>query len=208
MANGIKSIWDNPYYKNYKPLPKWSFSVNFEGFIKNKKNKIDYSNALSQSIVNAQWGKRETSIVKTYYAGMEANFPGRVQNTGELTLTFNENSDLRISKILEEMFNGECSNDHFFIGKGNYIFNSAFNKTGRTIVLKIHKPEYNMSINGVDEHLSAKIEFHNCILVSINEEEFNYTTVDDTLTKTARIAYDYMIWHRETATEPCNVCKS
>lgn len=196
MAVGIKSIWDNPYYKDYKPLPKWSFSVNFENFILNKKNTF-YPNLLSQAIVRAQWGKRETSIVKTYYAGMEANFPGRVQNTGELNLTFNEDASLNVSRILEEIFNGECSNDYFFEGTGNYIYNKSFNKTGRTLILKIHKPEYNMATNGKNEHLVAEIEFHNCILVSINEEEFDYSVTDDTITKTARIAYDYMLWNRK-----------
>lgn len=193
---GIKSIWDNPYYKNYQPLPKWSFSLNFENFIKNKKD-AGYDATLSNSIIKAQWGKRETSIVKTYYAGMDANFPGRVQNTGELNLTFNENANLDVSRILEELFNGECSNDYFFTGHGDYIYNPKFNKTERTIILKIHKPSYNMSINDKAEDVVAEIEFHNCILVSINEEEFDYSSTDDTLTKTARISYDYMLWNRK-----------
>lgn len=199
---GIKSIWDNPYYKDYQPLPKWSFSLNFESFIKNKKNQPEqYADVLSNSIIKAQWGKREISIVKTYYAGIEANLPGRVQNTGELNLTFNENADLRVSNVLEEIFSGECSDDHFFKDKtdNGYFSNTFFNKDERTLILKIHKPSYNMSINDNNNKkgVVAEIEFHNCILVSINEEEFDYTSADDTLTKTAKIAYDYMFWNRE-----------
>lgn len=198
---GIKSIWNNPYYKDYQPLPKWSFSVNFEPLIKYKKEqKEQYADILSNSIIKAQWGKREISIVKTYYAGIEANLPGRVQNTGELNLTFNENANLCVSHVLEEIFNGECSSDSFFENdpeNRGYFYNQIFNKTDRKIFLKIHKPSYDMSINGRVENVVATIEFHNCILVSINEEEFDYTSTDDTLTKTARIAYDYMIWNRE-----------
>ena len=197
---GIKSIWDNPFYKNYKPLPKWCFSVNFENFILNKKQTF-YANQLTRAIVNCQWGKRETSIVKTYYAGMEANFPGRVQNTGELNITFNEDANLSISHILEELFNGECSNDHFFTGQGNYIYNQKFNKTDRTLHLQILKPGYTVGVNTDETQVVADIEFHNCILVSINEEEFNYTTDDDVITKTARIAYDFMLWRRHNRAE-------
>lgn len=193
---GIKSIWDNPFYKNYKPLPKWCFSVNFKNFILNKKDTY-YAPTLTNAIQNCVWGKRETSVVKTYYAGMEANFPGRVQNTGELNITFNEDENLTVSHILEELFNGEISNDHFFLGTGNYIYNQEFNKTDRTIILQIYKPAYNMAINDNKVRtLVAEIEFHNCMLVSINEEEFNYSTTDDVLTKTARIAYDFMVWKR------------
>lgn len=201
---GIKSIWDNPYYKDYQPLPKWSFSVNFESLIKYKKEqKEQYADVLSNSIIKAQWGKREISIVKTYYAGIEANLPGRVQNTGELNLTFNENADLSVSHVLEEIFSGECSDDKFLKDdpkNRGYFYNNEFNKDERTIFLKIHKPSYNMSINDNNnkEGVVAEIEFHNCILVSINEEEFDYSSTDDTLTKTARIAYDYMFWNRGT----------
>jgi hypothetical protein len=194
---GIKSIWDNPFYQNYKPLPRWCFSVNFENFILNKKDTY-YGPTLSQAIQNCTWGKRETSVVKTYYAGMEANFPGRVQNTGELNITFNEDANLNVSRILEELFNGEISNDHYFLGSGDYIYNKEFNKTSRTIILQIHKPAVNMAINDNKVNtLVAEIEFHNCMLVSINEEEFNYTNTDEVLTKTARIAYDFMVWKRK-----------
>lgn len=192
---GIHSIWNNPYYKNYTPLPKWSFAVNFLNFFINNINKTasEYADTVSQAIVNCTWGKREISLVETFYAGISAKFPARVQNSGELSMTFNENSNLDISKILDELFTGECSSDQYFTGEDNYITNKEFNKLDRTIILDILEPSYEMDAES-GAGLIAEIEFHNCILIAINEEEFNYTQTDDVLQRTARISYDYMIW--------------
>lgn len=203
---GIKSIWDNDFY-NKPPLPKWSFIVDFGSFVKDS----SYAPTLQKAIVSCQWGKRETSIVKTYYAGVEANFPGRVQNTGELNITFNENEDMQISRILDELFNGECSNDRYFTGKGNYTYNKTFNKTGRTITLIAIKPDTKTEVNA--EHAeneaavvnkAGSVSFHNCILTSIDEVEFSYDSTDETVQRVARISYDYMFDNRTTKSDEAN----
>ena len=145
---GIRSIWNNPYYKNYKPIPRWAFVVDFKGFtIHNDPAKqhdtiASFAENLGQAIVSIAFGRRETSIVKTYYAGVESNCTGRVQNTGELNITFNENDNMTISKCLDEIFNGECSNDAYFKNKGPYIGNvkSGFNKVDRSITVTVLKP--------------------------------------------------------------------
>lgn len=191
---GITSIWQNDFYQK-PPLPKWCFEVVFDDLIKHKSS---YAATLNKAVVNCQWGKREMSIVKTYYAGVEANFPGRVQNTGELNITFNENTGMQVSRILEELFNGECSNDHYFLGKGNYIFNQDFTKIGRNITLRVLKPKLSMSTNTDDNFdVAGSVTFYNCILTSINEEEFNYESTDETVTRTARFSYDYMVDNRK-----------
>lgn len=189
----MKSIWDNDFY-NKPPLPKWCFEVDFTQMVLNK-NAASYAPLLNKAIVSCQWGKREISIVKTYYAGIEANFPGRVMNTGELNITFNENTGMQVSRALEELFNGECSNDRYFLGTGNYIFNKDFKKVGRNITLKVIRPDLNMS-TGNDYEYVGSVTFYNCILTSINEEEFNYESTDETVTRTARFSYDYMIDNR------------
>lgn len=191
---GITSIWQNDFYQK-PPLPKWCFEVVFDDLIKHKSS---YAATLNKAVVNCQWGKREMSIVKTYYAGVEANFPGRVQNTGELNITFNENTGMQVSRILEELFNGECSNDHYFLGKGNYIYNQDFTKIGRNITLRVLKPKLSMSTNTDDNFdVAGSVTFYNCILTSINEEEFNYESTDETVTRTARFSYDYMVDNRK-----------
>lgn len=194
---GIKSIWDNIFYQK-PPLPKWCFEVVFESLFKNHPQ---YATTLNHAIINCQWGKREISIVKTYYAGIEANYPGRVQNTGELNLTFNENTGMEVSRILEELFNGECSNDRYFDDESRdrgYIYNKDFTKIGRNITLRIYRPDVNMEMNQDGaEAVCGEVTFYNCILTSINEEEFSYESVDDTVTRTARFSYDYMIDNRK-----------
>lgn len=199
---GIRSIWNNPYYKNYKPIPRWAFVVDFKGFTihndpaKQHDNISSFAENLGQAIVSITFGKRETSIVKTYYAGVESNCTGRVQNTGELNITFNENDNMTISKCLDEIFNGECSNDDFFKEKGAYIGNtkSGFNKVDRTIVVTVLKPGTNMDSEHIapDYQVAGTFTFHNCILTGINEEELSYDNHDEIITRTAKISYDYM----------------
>lgn len=192
-AGKLKNIWNNDFYKT-PPLPKWSFAISFENLFVNDKS---YAPILNKAIVSAQWGKREISIVKTYYAGVEANFPGRVQNTGELNIVFNENNEMKISKILDELFNGECSNDRYFTGQTNkYIFNNTFTKNGRNIKLKIIKPAVDMSADNGE--VVGEVTFHNCILTSINEEEVSYENTEDVWQRTARFSYDFMIDDRRT----------
>lgn len=206
-STSIRSIWNNPYYRNYKPIPKWAFVVDFGSFILHNDPAIQhnglidsYKDILSQALVNVVWGKRETSIVKTYYAGVEANCPGRVQNTGELNITFNDDQEMRISKCLDEIFNGECSNDEYFEGNGAYIGNvkSGFNKVDRSITVHILKPQTIMQseIVAPEYQEAGSVTFHNCILTGINEEEFSYDNHDDILQRTAKISYDYMIDNR------------
>lgn len=203
---GIKSVWNNPFYKNFKPIPKWAYVVDFNGFILHNDPAIQhemidsYADLLSQAIIKHKFGKREISIVKSYYAGIEANNPGRVANCGELDLMFNEDQEMRVSKCLDEIFNGECSNDEYFEGKGAYIGNvkSGFNKTDRSITLTILKPRPQMSseITEPEYQVAGKYTFHNCILTIINEEEMDYDDKEGIVTRTARISYDWMYDHR------------
>ena len=106
---GIKSIWDNSFYngqKSYLPLPKWCFEVNFCNLITIASPKLrkEYED-LNKAVTNAVWGKKEAgSIVPIYYAGIMANHPGRMTTAGELSLTFNDNADLDITRKLEYIY--------------------------------------------------------------------------------------------------------
>ena len=103
---------------------------------------------------------------------------------------------MTISKCLDEIFNGECSNDDFFEGNGAYIGNtkSGFNKVDRTIVVTVLKPSTIMDSEHIapDYQVAGTFTFHNCIPTGINEEELSYDNHDEIITRTAKISYDYM----------------
>lgn len=200
---GITSIWNNDFFSNSRPVPKWCFEVNFTG-LKNINNaSLTEANlsVLNHAIESISIGRRETSIVKTYYCGVEANLPGRVMNTGELNIVFNENDKMQVTSMLEAIFADSCSDDAYFKPDAKnvgYTPRTAWQKNSKVIEVKIIKPipneGYVSDNNGSSpDTVIAAYEFYGCILTSINEEEFSYANTDDILKRTARFSYDYMI---------------
>lgn len=191
---GITSIWDNTFYKNAKPLPRWCFEVNFGNLQntdkKSKVQKTQLENTLNLAVQSVSIGRRETSIVKTYYAGIEANIPGRYMNTGELNIVFNEDNNLRITKMLEQIFEDSCCQDDYFAGK-SYTPATAWHKNSKVIEVKVLKWD-DSGVVETGKEVVCTYKFHGCILTSLNEEEFSYSNTDDVLQRTARFSYDYM----------------
>ena len=196
---GITSIWDNAFFLN-KPVPKWCFEVNFVG-LQNTDAKSNITKdslpTLNHAIESISIGRRETSIVKTYYCGVEANLPGRVMNTGELNIVFNENEKLQVTSLLEAIFADSCSDDRYFVNSTQYSYtpHTKWRKSSKVIEVKIIKPDPTGVISDENSQgtVLASYKFYGCILTSINEEEFSYANTDDILKRTARFSYDFMI---------------
>jgi hypothetical protein len=188
---GIKSIWDNPYYKNYKPMPKWAFSVQFN--ISN----TGMGDTLNKAITNAVWGKKElSSLVPVYYAGVMANHPGRMTTAGELSFTFNENENLDISKILENIYSVYTFNEKYFENVANNEKNVSYkisDKQDRSITVIVYKPETNMAIDDNNKGtVAGRYKFYNCFPTNLEEVEMSYDS-DEIVQRTIRFSYDYMI---------------
>lgn len=201
---GITSIWDNEFFNNKKPIPKWCFEVNFVG-LENSDAKSNIGKdalpRLNHAIESISFGRRETSIVKTYYCGAEANLPGRVMNTGELNIVFNENDKLEVTSLLEAIFADSCSDDRYFVNSNKYGYtpHTKWRKSSKVIEVKIIKPDIVgfISDENTNGTVLAAYKFYGCILTSVNEEEFSYANTDDILKRTARFSYDYMIKSNE-----------
>lgn len=196
---GITSIWDNEFFIR-KPIPKWCFEVNFvelENTAEISNVKFDSLKTLNHAIESISFGRRETSIVKTYYCGVEANLPGRVMNTGELNIVFNENDRLQVTSMLEAIFADSCSDDRYFVNSTKYGYtpHTAWRKSSKIIEVKIIKPNKNgiISDENAQGTVLASYKFYGCILTSVNEEEFSYANTDDILKRTARFSYDFMV---------------
>ena len=195
----ITSIWNNPFY-NIPPIPKWSWELDFQSlFVNNdttKENTIDYAESLNKAAVSCQWGGRNGNLIPVYYAGVEARLPGRSQPTGDLTIKFNENTKMNVTKILEELYHAEITCDSYFENKEGYAFNKNFNKVDRSIRLLIHRPDVVMSHNSNDDdyskNLLCEITYHNCILYKLDPIDLSYETEDEVISHNATFGYDYM----------------
>lgn len=186
---GIKSIWGNSFYTDYTPVPKWSFEVVFDSYASNAIENADKA-ILGKAIVSVQFGRKELNTVSTFYAGLEIKHPGRINNTGELSIVFNENSDFRISRLLETLFSAESfSND--YIDGGQYA--GGTKSTSHTIIVKIIKPENDMTTMPNDStKVARQYTFYNCFMIGLNEEEISYESDEEIITRTAKFSYDYM----------------
>ena len=190
----IDSIWNNDFY-NSMPVPTWLFELDFTQCIIDEEKKIGYGSILSKAAISCTWPERNITSIPVYYAGVEGKLPGRVANSGELEIKFNEDENYIVTKILEELFHADSMCDAYFEGKGSYSFNKSFNKTMRTIRLILFKPgKTHYAINPYKEDKSKRpvvIEFHNCWLSKIGSQEFSYENEEETVTKTATFTYDY-----------------
>lgn len=193
---GLNSIWKNDFY-NTPPLPTWSYEIDFTGFGDFKSSSI-----LNKAIVSVPFPKREISIVKTYYAGIESNHTGRVQNTGEVSITFSEDNNLTVTNILENIFSDSSSNDKYFTNEGGYVSNPRWNKIGKNIRIKMLKPNIDGYIETENlDNVIKEVVLYNCILIGIQESNLSYNDKENTIEKTVRIAYDFHTYPKNNSSK-------
>lgn len=192
----VDSIWNNEFY-NRAPVPTWMFEIDFTQIFADNSDKQDRyaKKVLNKAVISCAWNERSINTIPIYYAGVEGKVPGRVANSGELEIKFNENASFQVTKILEELFHADASCDSYFDDKGPYSFNRRFNKN-RIIRLILHSPENNkIFIQDPKKESIAKrpvvIEYHNCWLSKIGSQEFSYENEEETITRTATFTYDY-----------------
>ena len=199
MANtkpSITSIWNNDFY-NAPPIPKWSWELCFDFVVYGDDNKTEtFNNILNKAAVSCQWGTRQGNLIPVYYAGIEAKLPGRSSPAGDLIVKFNENTNMLVTKVLEELYHAEITCDSYFTGQEGYAFNKEFNKINRNITLKIHKPAYNMAHNSNSDNYAkevlCEIVYHNCIMYKIEQNDLSYEDDSGVISHTATFSYDYM----------------
>jgi len=199
LKKNISSIWDNNFYES-RPQPKWLFEVDFSSYFNNndgvgfKIGTENFSEILNKAITEIDFPTREIETIKTNYIGIEAKFPGRVKNSGELNIKFNENENMDVTKILEESFHADASCDSYYEGVEGYSYNKQFLKTiNHKIILKILKPNRYLAVNKEIEQdtVSTTITFVNCFLIKIEGDEFGYDS-EDIFQRKAVFSYDYV----------------
>lgn len=187
----INSIWNNNFY-DVAPVPKWSFEMDFTQLFINEDNQKDFGPLLNKSVISCSIPERAIQTIPVYYAGVEGKLPGRVNNSGDLTVKFNENMNFRVTKALEELFHAESSCDAYFKGNGGYSFNKSFNKTDRIIRMIILNPKVIYQLDPENDRNSPLIvHFQNCWLSKIEAEDMSYESDTDTIVRTATFTYDY-----------------
>lgn len=180
----ITSIWENDFY-NTPPQPLYAFEVVFDQFadIAELDGKL-----LAKAVKTITMAERKTNPVPIYYGGMEFRHQGRVENAGEVTITFNEDQNLSVTNILTKLFNKISWNQNWPKSTGSQAY---VNKAGNNkIILKILKPDSLMY--GTDGGTYSKqITYNNCILMNIGEVEFSYDS-EEVMEIQASFSYNYM----------------
>lgn len=119
---------------------------------------------------------------------------------------------MNTTKVLEELYHAEINCDSFFKNKEGFTFNKNFNKIDRIIRLLIHKPSSVMYVDPDSftpmkrgerltnesqlkkdkKDILAVIEYHNCIMYKLDQNELSYDSNDEVITHTATFSYDFM----------------
>lgn len=190
----VDSIWNNNFYDT-PPVPTWLFELDFTECILNESKKSYYASMLAKAAVSCTWPERNITSIPVYYAGVESKLPGRVANSGELEIKFNENYIYEISKILEELFRADSMDDAYFNDTGSYSINKYFSKNRmiRLILFMSGRKKYITNPYNYNDDIKRPvvIEFHNCWLSKIGSQEFSYENEEETVTRTATFTYDY-----------------
>lgn len=219
----MESIWSNTFYDT-PPALSWTFKANFsqlfppmpvavmnnegaenaiaEHLAKNHPNSI-YSNILSNAVVSVSVGKREANATDVYYAGLQFKKITRVNNTGTLSFTFNENENYDVTSVLEYIYDRDAMNQKYT------TYDISYRNADQYIPKIIIKTYYSSLISGVtdDEKETEKLEgledldnlntaktytFYGCVLQDIDTFELSYDSKGN-ITRQAVFMYNYMI---------------
>jgi hypothetical protein len=177
----MKSIWNNTFYNN-QPALGWTFDISFDEYYEgDSEGKLGLSR-LSQAAVEISIGKRESEFASVYYGGAEFKKFTRAQNNGTFTIKFNEDKFYTITGILENIYDKDNLNQHYF-DAGSHVYNSP-TIGNRIIRVNMYDPNW---IN----KKPVSYTFFDCRLVTIEEIQLSYES-EDSVTKTASFVYNYM----------------
>lgn len=184
------------------PQPKWLFRGDFNGLIKNwqsgKERKQKFVETLNSALVSWSLPPKTISVVQTYAMGLVFNHQGRYTNNGEVTLTFNENCDLEVTRAIEEIFHNASFCDNFLDAEDYPYSEEPDNSKGRTFKIYLISPkamevgEDEFSFDSSSTKASVCIMFHNCFISELSGEDFSYNNPEEVLTRTIKISYDLM----------------
>lgn len=104
--DSVNHIFGNSYY-NSKPVPKWSFSIDFIptiGLVNSLgETSYDVSKLLTKSVIRTTLPQRTMTSVVSNFKGASIELPARAVTAGTLNMTFAENESFVVANALDSL---------------------------------------------------------------------------------------------------------
>lgn len=188
---GIQSIWSNDFYEK-PPQPLWAFEVVFNDYYDLTEPEKEL---LHKAAISSKIGERKVNIIPTYFGGAMFMHLGRSEHADQLTIEFNENEDLDVTRVIQNLWNRNTMNQDWPEGGKTAETDPIYRNPSQENIIKVKmlKPneKYEYGLDCEDNFVSKIITFHNCKLMQVSEVELSYTS-DEVMKVQATFSYDYM----------------
>lgn len=187
----IKNIFFNDFYE--RPImPKWAWKISILG------NPIEnwteeQLSIFSQAVTKIDIPELSMLTVTSQFKGLTFDIPSRLENNGELSLTFNENEGLDLYKALKEILYYTTYNDGYVIDEwssqddeGKYTDTYMLYYAPFDIWVRLYDP------TEVDAEPTYNFIFRNCFVSNVGDVEMTYDS-DEAYVYDVKIHYNFRI---------------
>lgn len=186
----ITNIFKNDFYRR-PPTPKWSWELsilaNSSEVWSEEKMKI-----FTQAITKVDIPELTMQTTQSQYRGLTFDVPTRLENDGEISLTFNENSNMELYKALKNQlyytsYNADYINDEWSETNDNneFIDDYMLYYAPFDVYVSLRNPEN-------DNERTYHFFFRNCFISSIGEAEMTYDS-EEAFEFTVKIHYNFRV---------------
>lgn len=145
----------------------------------------------SQAVSKIDIPELTMNTTQSQYRGLMFDIPTRLENGGELTLTFNENSEMELYSALRDRLYYTSYNDGYTIDE-----NSTQSEDGTVPdSYMLYYAPFSLSVRlydpaDKDSCPTYSFFFHNCFITNISEVEFSYNN-EEVVEYTVKIHYNF-----------------
>lgn len=187
----IQNIFQNDFYE--RPImPKWAWKISILGNPIEEWTEEQLS-IFSKAVTKVDIPELSMLTVTSQFKGLTFDIPTRLENNGEISLTFNENDGLDLYKSLKDMLYYTTYNDGYVIDewskqddKGNYIDTYMLYYAPFDVCVRLYDPS-NMKAEPTYNFI-----FRNCFVSNVSDVEMTYDS-DEVYVYDVKIHYNFRI---------------
>lgn len=183
----VFNIFHNNFFER-PVLPNWSWEIAIIGN-QNEGWTEEQMSIFSQAVTKIEIPELQMLTTQSQFRGLTFDIPTRLENTGELSLTFNENTNMELYKALKDKLYYASYNDGYVIDewskqndKGEYedtymLYYAPFDVYVKLLDPMTYEPVYHFI-------------FRNCFISNIGEVELSYDS-EEVYTYEVKIHYNF-----------------
>lgn len=146
----------------------------------------------TQAITKVEIPELTMQTTQSQYRGLTFDIPTRLENDGEISLTFNENSNMELYKALKTQlyytsYNADYVNDEWSEtnDENEFVDDYMLYYAPFDVYISLRNPEN-------DNERTYHFFFHNCFISSISEADMAYDS-EDAFEFTVKIHYNFRV---------------